>query len=169
MKLSKLETVPLTRETFLQFGDVMEINNSTHFSINGGAVERYHDLANIDIDIDSGGRAIISYFKINDSITFPHKFNLIERHPKGSQAFIPMFDEPVAIVVAPRGDLVTSDNLQAFLTNGRQGFNFHAGVWHMPLISEKSGRLFVVVDRAGPGNNCDELVFDNETIELTLT
>jgi ureidoglycolate lyase len=168
MKTSTLVTKPLTREAFAQFGDVIEINESQHFSINDGAVERYHDLAKVDIDVNDGGRAIISYFKINDAKEFPHKFNLVERHPKGSQAFIPMFDSPVAIVVAPKGESVTSANLQAFVTNGRQGFNFHAGVWHMPLISEIKDRIFVVVDRAGPGNNCDELTIENETIELTL-
>ncbi len=167
MKSSKLVTKPLTKEAFAQFGDVIEIEGSQHFSINEGTVERYHDLANVDID--SEGKMIISYFKINESKIFPHQFNLIERHPKGSQAFIPMFDSPVAIVVAPKGESVTSANLQAFETNGRQGFNFHAGVWHMPLISEKKGRVFVVVDRSGPGNNCEELTFDNETIELTIS
>tara|TARA_R110001583_G_scaffold561_1_gene4951 strand:+ start:4149 stop:4658 length:510 start_codon:yes stop_codon:yes gene_type:complete len=168
MKSSVLLTKPLTRKAFASFGDVIEIDQAQHFSINAGGVERYHDLAKVDIDVESGGRAIISYFKINDAKQFPHKFNLIERHPKGSQAFIPLFDAPVVIVVAPKGESVSSANLQAFVTNGKQGFNFHAGVWHMPLISEKKDHLFVVVDRAGPGNNCDELTFENEVIELTL-
>lgn len=169
MKTSTLVTKPLTKEAFAQFGDVIEINGSQHFSINEGAVERYHDLATVDIDVNSGGRTIISYFKINDAKAFPHKFNLVERHPKGSQAFIPMFNSPVIIVVAPKGESVTSANLQAFVTNGQQGFNFHAGVWHMPLISEEKDRIFLVIDRAGPGNNCDELTIENETIELRLS
>ncbi|WP_435273999.1 ureidoglycolate lyase [Psychrobium sp. nBUS_13] len=166
MKHSKLVTKPLTREAFSQFGDVIEIDGSQHYSINEGAVERYHDLANLDID--DGGRAIISFFKINHTKTFPHKFNLMERHPKGSQAFIPMFNAPVVIVVAPKGESFSSSNLQAFATNGKQGFNFKAGVWHMPLISDVKDRLFVVVDRSGPGENCDEVSLENETIELTL-
>lgn len=168
MNSCMLVAKPLTREGFAQFGDVIETDQAQHFSINEGDVERYHDLANVDIDVDNGGRAIISFFKINVAKTFPHKFNLIERHLKGSQAFIPMFNAPVVLVVAPKGDSVSSKNLQAFITNGKQGFNFHAGVWHMPLISEEKDRLFVVVDRTGPGDNCDELTFENETIELTL-
>lgn len=168
MGTSKLVARPLTKEVFAQFGDVIEIDQAQHFSINAGDVERYHDLANVDIDVNDGGRAIISYFKINEAKIFPHKFNLIERHLKGSQAFIPMFDAPVVLVVGPKGDFVSSKHLKAFVTNGKQGFNFHAGVWHMPLISDTKDRLFVVVDRAGPGNNCDELIFENETIELVL-
>ena len=168
MKHSKLVTKPLTKEAFSQFGDVIEIDGSEHYSINEGDVERYHDLANLDIDVEDGGRAIVSFFKINKSKSFPHQFNLMERHPKGSQAFIPMFNDPIVLVVAPKGDSLSSDQLEAFITNGNQGFNFRAGVWHMPLISEVKDRMFVVVDRSGPGNNCDELSFENESIELTL-
>ena len=169
MKITKLVTKPLTKEAFAQFGDVIEIDGAQHFDINEGAVERYHDLADVQIDVNNGGRAIISYFKINEAKGFPHTFNLVERHPNGSQAFIPMFDAPVAIVVAPKDEDPTNENLRAFLSNGKQGFNFHAGVWHMPLVSEEKDRMFVVVDRAGPGNNCDELTLENDTIELTLT
>lgn len=169
MKLTSLVTQPLTRECFAEFGDVIEIDNAQHFSINDGGVERYHDLANIDVDSDNGGRAIVSFFKTNEAKTFPYRFNLIERHPKGSQAFIPLFDAPVLLVVAAKGDSITSKDLHAFVTNGRQGFNFHPGVWHMPLICEQQDRLFVVIDRAGPGNNCDEFTFENEIIELTIS
>jgi ureidoglycolate lyase len=168
MKITKLVTKPLTKEAFARFGDVIEVDGAQHFDINVGTVERYHDLAKVEIDVETGGRAIISYFKINESKGFPYLFNLVERHPKGSQAFIPMFDDPVAIVVAPKDEEPTSSNLHAFVTNGKQGFNFHAGVWHMPLMSEQQDRVFVVVDRAGPGNNCDEFTLENETIELTL-
>lgn len=167
MKLTSLVIKPLTRESFAEFGEVIELDHAQHFSINNGGVERYHDLANIDVDNDKGGRAIVSFFKINEAKLLPYQFSLIERHPKGSQAFIPMFEAPILIVVAPKGDHVNSKNLHAFVTNGKQGFNFHKGVWHMPLISEEKDRLFVVIDRAGPGNNCDEFTFADETFELT--
>lgn len=169
MKVISLSTQALTKERFAEFGDVIETDNAKHFSINDGGVERYHDLALIDVDAQSGGRAIVSFFKTNLAKSFPHQFNLIERHPKGSQAFIPLFEEPVVLVVAPKGDLVTSKDLRAFITNGKQGFNFHSGVWHMPLISDQKDRCFVVIDRAGPGNNCDEFTFENEIIELTIS
>ncbi len=168
MQTTTLVAKPLTKEAFAEFGDVIEIDDAQHFPINLGTVERYHDLAKVEIDVDNGGRAIVSFFGINEPKSFPYKVNIIERHPKGSQAFIPMFDAPVALVVARKGESVTAADLQAFVTNGRQGFNFHTGVWHMPLMSEEKGRIFVVVDRAGPGNNCDELTLENDKIELTL-
>jgi len=168
MKLTKLVAKPLTKEAFAQFGDVIELDGANHFPINEGRVERYHDLAKLEIDSQEGGRAIISFFKTNEARQFPYNFNLIERHPKGSQAFIPMFDAPVVVVAGPKDQEPSSAHLRAFLSNGRQGFNFHAGVWHMPLVCEKVDRLFVVIDRSGPGNNCDEFILEKETIELTI-
>ena len=168
MKITKLVAKPLNREAFKQFGDVIELEGAKNFSINDGRVQRYHDLADVQIDTQNGGRAIVSYFKINEAKPFPHRFNLLEKHPKGSQAFIPTDNEPVVLVVGPKDKPLDSDTLQAFVTNGHQGFNFHTGVWHMPLISERKDRLFVIVDRSGPGNNCDEVTLENETIELRL-
>ena len=168
MKITKLIAQPLTKEAFVQFGDVIELDGAKHFPINDGRVERFHDLANVQIDTEEGGRAIISFFKTNEARQFPYSFNLIERHPKGSQAFIPMFNEPVVLVVGPKSTTPNSAHLRAFLTNGRQGFNFHAGVWHMPLVCDQIDRLFIVVDRSGPGNNCDELTLENEIIELIV-
>ncbi len=168
MKTTIIVAEPLTKEAFAPYGDVIETQDSHHFSINAGMVERHHDLAKLDIDYADGGRPIISFFEILEGSSFPIEFDLVERHPKGSQAFIPMFDEPVALVVAAKDSDVTGADLRAFVTNGKQGFNFHAGVWHMPLVSEEKGRMFVIVDRAGPGNNCDELTFENEKIELQI-
>lgn len=161
-----LKAEPLTKKAFAPFGDVIEIQGATHFPINEKTVERYHDLANVQVDSEAGGRAIISFMEITTPRTLPHSFNLVERHPKGSQAFIPMFDAPVALVVGPKGDDITGSDLKAFITNGKQGFNFHAGVWHMPLMSDVKGRLVLIVDRSGPGKNCDEVTLENELIEL---
>lgn len=168
MKVTTITAVPLTKEAFAPFGDVIETEGAHHFSINAGTVKRHHDLAKVEIDYADEGRPIISFFEILEPRTFPFEFDLVERHPKGSQAFIPMFDAPVVLVVALKSDNVTGADLHAFVTNGKQGFNFHAGIWHMPLISEEAGRMFIVVDRAGPGNNCDEIILENEKIELRL-
>lgn len=161
-----LNAEPLTKEAFKPYGDVIEIDGAKHYSINLGTVERYHDLANVDIDYSEGGRAIISIATINNSQSLPFQLKLIERHPKASQAFIPMFDAPVYIVVAVPSAEPQPEKLKAFVSNGKQGFNYNAGVWHMPLMTDQEGRGFIVIDRAGPGNNCDEYFLENHTIEL---
>jgi ureidoglycolate lyase len=167
MKTVILNAQPLTKEAFAPYGDVIETEAAEHFSINLGTVERYHDLANIDIDYADGGRAIVSLAIINNAQTIPFQLNVIERHPKASQAFIPMFNEPIYVVVGEPSDEAQPNNLKAFVTNGKQGFNYNVGVWHMPLMADQEGRQFIVVDRAGPGNNCDEYFLVEHTIELT--
>ena len=91
----------------------------------------------------------------------PHRIAVMERHPLGSQAFIPLNATQTIVVVAP--DLNKQpdmERVQAFVTNGRQGFNYHRGTWHMPLISLSFGQELLIVDRVGPGNNCEEVAMD---------
>jgi ureidoglycolate lyase len=167
MKTMILNAQPLTKAAFEPYGDVIETDGAEHFSINLGSVERYHDLANIDIDYADGGRAIVSLATINNAKPLPFQLKVIERHPKASQAFIPMFDAPVYVVVAEPSEEAQPEKLKAFVTNGKQGFNYNVGVWHMPLMADQEGRRFVVVDRAGPGDNCDEYFLVDHTVELT--
>lgn len=163
-----LNAKPLTKETFKSFGDVIEMEGAEHFPINAGTVERYNDLADVQIDFEDGGRPVISFMQITQDTQLPCRLNVIERHPKGSQAFIPTFEAPIVLVVGPKGDLIFPETLQAFVTNGKQGFNFHAGTWHMPLMSDVKDRICIIVDRAGPGDNCDEVYLKDDHIELTV-
>ena len=48
------------------------------------------------------------------------------------------------------------DDIRVFLTNGRQGVNLHPGVWHHYQLSLELESEYIVIDRAGPGKNCDE-------------
>ncbi|MGS2721263.1 ureidoglycolate lyase [Paraglaciecola aestuariivivens] len=166
MKTLTLKAQPLTKEAFAAYGDVIETSGAEHFGINQNTVERYHNLAVADADYVDGGRTIISLASVKQPCTLPHLFNLIERHPKGSQAFIPMFNTPVYTVVAAKGDSVKAEDLQAFVTNGKQGFSYHRGVWHMPIMADEKGKMFVMIDRAGPGNNCDEYSFEDYQFKL---
>ncbi|MBL7003127.1 MAG: ureidoglycolate lyase [Gammaproteobacteria bacterium] len=163
-----LKAEPLTRESFKAYGDVIEIDNASHFSINAGNVERFHDLAKVSIDSEAGGRPQISIMQTNTATKLPARVAVVERHPKGSQAFYPLFDSPLVIVVAKATDDFKVEDLKAFVTNGQQGYNFQPGTWHMPLITPKVGQQMFIVDRGGPGDNCDELRLENEEIYVNV-
>ena len=84
-----LQPKPLTREAFAAFGDVIEISDrATHFAINDGHTERYHDLASVDVTKD-GGRTLINMFR-STPLVQPVALRMMERHPLSSQAFIPI-------------------------------------------------------------------------------
>lgn len=149
----RLTIEPLTRETFAPFGDVIQADDSVrHFTINEGNTERYHDLANIDPGAD--GRAIVSIFR-GQPRTLPFAITMMERHPKASQAFIPLSGRPYLVVVAARESTPTVDDLRVFLCQGHQGVNYARGVWHHPLLGLDAVSDFLIIDRAGPGDNCD--------------
>ncbi len=143
----------LTRENFAPFGDVIELEGARHYPINLGTTERYHDLARVDVQ-DQGGRTLINVFR-GQPRALPFEVTMMERHPLGSQAFIPLHDRPYLVVVAPAGEL-DPEGLRAFVTRGWQGVNFAKGVWHHPLIACGALSDFIVVDRGGEGVNLDE-------------
>ncbi len=94
---------------------------------------------------------------------------MLERHPKGSQAFIPLSGNPYLVVVAPIGDEPDPNTIRAFYAKGSQGINYHKGVWHHPVLALEEKDQFLIVDRDGEGPNCDEHFFaDGTAIVLTL-
>ena len=153
MKTLTLE--PLTREAFAPYGDVIELEGARHFPINGGTTERFHDLAQVEIGADEGGRPLISVFR-GQPRPQPVEISMMERHSLGSQAFVPLGDVEYLIVVAPAGEFDPA-GLRAFHTKGWQGVNYARGVWHHPLIVLEREGDFIVVDRGGSQPNCDEI------------
>lgn len=152
--MQTLTLEPLTRAAFEPFGDVIELDGAQHFPINGGTTERFHDLARVDIGADSGGQPLINVFR-GQPRAQPVEISMMERHPLGSQAFLPLGVVSYLLVVAPAGEFDAS-KLRAFFTRGWQGVSYARGVWHHPLIVLNDVADFIVVDRGGKEANCEE-------------
>ncbi|MBB3231470.1 ureidoglycolate lyase [Halomonas stenophila] len=159
----ELEARPLTPEAFAPFGDVIDTRTSDYFHINAGRTRRYHDLARVET-LGEQARALISIF-VSQPIEVPLELSFLERHPQGSQAFMPLHEERFLVVVAPPGDTIDPNAVRAFVTDGRQGVNYRAGTWHAIQSVLGCEGEFLVVDRGGEGNNCDEYPID---IRVTL-
>ncbi|MGV8951018.1 MAG: ureidoglycolate lyase [Cypionkella sp.] len=142
-----LKPMPLTATAFAPFGDVLDASGDFRL-INAGLCKRHHDRAQIDVGTARTG---ISIF---DAVprTLPYDFDLIEQHPDGSQAFLPMTQHPFLVIVARD----TRSTPCAFLTNGAQGINLHRGTWHGVLTPLHAPGLFAVVDRIGDTANLVE-------------
>lgn len=155
MALLTLET--LTKESFSPFGDVIEIAGSDWFPINNGSTRRYHKLGLVEVGGD-GGLPAISMAR-GAAFHYPIDISMLERHPLGSQSFIPCNGVPFIVVVAPNQPDGAPDEraLRAFLAHSDQGVNYLRGCWHHPLISLEREGDFIVVDRVGSGHNCDEI------------
>ena len=147
---------PLTAEAFAPFGDVLDRSGTPDKLINGGLCGRHHDKA--DLDFGPEGRAGISVFDAEPR-SFPYTLDLMERHPDGSQAFIPMHRKPFLITVAPDEGGRPGRPL-AFLSAPGQGINFHRGTWHGVLTPLQHPGVFAVVDRIGNTPNIAEIVLD---------
>ena len=147
-----LQAVPLTEDAFRPFGDVIATSGTADMMINGGRCERFHNKARLDF---TDGKAGISLFRSNAS-ALPYTLTLMERHPIGSQAFIPMGTAPYLVVVAEDDD-GKPGRLHAFLAGADQGVNYLANTWHAPLIALEDAALFAVIDRIGTGINLQEV------------
>jgi len=151
-----IRTEPLTAEAFAPFGDVLAASGTPDKLINQGLCGRFHDRAALDFGPD--GRAGISVFDAQPR-ALPYLLEMVERHPEGSQAFLPLHRNPFLVIVAP--DEGGAPGLpRAFLTDGAQGINLHRGTWHGVLTPLAAPGLFAVVDRIGPTPNLREHWFD---------
>jgi ureidoglycolate lyase len=150
-----IKTQPLTAEAFAPFGDILDATGTPDKIINQGLCGRYHDRAQLDF---GNGKAGISIFK-GQPRALPLKLEMVERHPEGSQAFIPMSADPFLVVVASGEDIPT--NPRAFITAPSQAINFHRNTWHGVLTPLTAPGLFTVIDRIGDGANLQEHWFDN--------
>ena len=150
-----LSLEPLNGEAFAPFGDVLEATGAPDKIINQGMCGRFHDRAALDFE---QGKAAISLFKAQPR-SFPMTLDMMERHPQGSQAFIPMSLDAFMVVVAP--DRHGCPGVpRVFLTHPGQGVNYHKGTWHGVLTPLKEPGLFTVIDRVGAGENLQEHWFE---------
>jgi ureidoglycolate lyase len=153
-----LKPQPLTRERFAAYGDVIESTELDRAAMNAARFERFDDLCTVDMA--GAGRVAVSIARCRVATSLPYRVDMVERHPLGSQAFVPLSPARMIVVVAPPEESVEADDLRAFVTNGRQGINYHRGTWHMPLIAFEPGQEFLIIDRAGGEPNCDEHMLD---------
>lgn len=146
---------PLTESAFSPFGDILDAAGEPDRIINQGACGRWHDLAGIEV-VD--GRMGLSLFRAKPK-RLPYRLDMMERHPLGSQAFLPMSQDPFLVVVAA-DDGGRPGRPRAFVTTPGQGVNYRRNVWHGVLCPLQPPGLFAVIDRIGPGTNLAEYWFD---------
>jgi ureidoglycolate lyase len=157
MSMTIFHPVPLSAAAFAPFGEVIEVPSAEDSSN-----QRFDDLAGVDAG--EGGAPMVSLLRLGQTIGFPLTLTKLERHPLGSQAFLPFGPVRFLVVVAPGDDRPDLDQLRVFVTNGSQGVNYRRGLWHAPMSPLTPGVL-TVIDRKGPGENCEFFPLEDVIIE----
>lgn len=155
-----LKAEPISQEAFAPFGNLIGAYGEI-ITINEGTTDRYHKQAEVEALAD--GQAIINMFRAQ-ARTFPLNIKMMERHPLGSQAFLPQDSQPYLVLVGLGETQPDPESLKLFYVQG-EGVNYQAGCWHFPLLSldqQGASRDFWVVDRAGAGNNLEESYFSED-------
>ena len=154
---------PITKKNFKRFGDMITTSDIKPLEINDGYAKRYDGIANLDTKKDNGESTISIFSALKRS--FPMKVDMMEKHPLGSQAFIPMKETIFLTFVAPEGDSPDLNKVESFIIPKGIGVNYNPGIWHFPLISTEDMN-FLVVDRLGSGNNL--VLHDLKKEDITL-
>jgi len=158
-----VKPIKISRSNFAEYGDLISTENINPMDVNEGYAKRFDNLANLDTS-KNGGKTIVSIFSALKR-NFPMKIDMMEKHPLGSQAFIPMRETTFLSFVAPPGDLPEIKKVQSFIIPPKIGVNYKPGVWHFPLISTEDTN-FLVIDRKGDGENLIIHKFGKEKIIL---
>ena len=163
--MTNLTIIPkfITKENFRKFGDMITTENIKPLEINDGYAKRYDGIAKLDAKKDDG-ESIISIFSALKR-SFPMKVDMMEKHPLGSQAFIPMKETTFLAFVAPEGNKPDLKKIESFIVPKGIGVNYNPGIWHFPLISTENMN-FLVVDRLGNGDNL--ILYDLNKENITL-
>jgi len=158
-----IKPIEITRKNFAAYGDLISSDNIKPIDINAGYAKRFDNLANINTSRD-GGKTIVSIFSTLKR-TFPMKIDMMEKHPLGTQAFIPMKETNFIILVAPPGDKPEISKIESFVVSRGIGINYKPDIWHFPLISTENMN-FLVMDRKGTGDNLIIYNFEKEKVIL---
>jgi len=158
-----IKPIKVNRSNFATYGDIISAEDINPIDINEGYAKRFDNLANINTSKD-GGKTIVSIFSALKR-TFPMKIDMMEKHPLGSQAFIPMKETTFLCFVAPPGVSPEIDKIQSFIIPPKTGINYKPGIWHFPLISTEDTN-FLVIYRKGNGVNLVIHKFDEEKVVL---
>ena len=158
-----IKPVKISRSNFSSYGDLISTDDINPININEGYAKRFDNLANLDTSKDSG-KTIVSIFSALKR-TFPMKIHMMEKHPLGTQAFIPMKETTFLAFVALSGESPEIDKIQSFIIPPKMGINYKPGIWHFPLISTENIN-FLVIDRKGSGDNLIIHKFEKEKIIL---
>ena len=158
-----IKPIKITKINFATYGDLVSSDDVKPMDINAGYAKRFDNLANINTSKNEG-KTIISIFSALKR-TFPMKIDMMEKHPLGSQAFIPMKETTFLCFVAPPGESPEVSKIQSFIIPPKTGINYKPGIWHFPLVSTEDMN-FLVVDRKGAGNNLIIYNFEKEKVIL---
>jgi len=153
----------ISKENFKKFGDMITTSGIKPLEINDGYAKRFDGIANLNTKKDNGESTISIFSALKRS--FPMKVDMMEKHPLGSQAFIPMKETVFLAFVAPEGDEPDLNKIESFIVPNGIGVNYNAGVWHFPLIATEDMN-FLVVDRLGDGDNLVLHDLNKEDISL---
>ncbi len=157
--MRSLTAIPLEREAYARFGDVIGAKPQWR-SANQGSAQKSEHLAEL-VDLRSA-RPNLSVFRCAPR-EVPFEVALLEKHEASTQLFVPMNGSRYLVIVALGGDEPDLSTLAAFVATGAQGITYRPGVWHHPMVAlDRETDFFCLVYEDGTARDCTERPLDAE-------
>ena len=87
----------ITHKNFKKFGDLISTRKAKPIKINNGYAKRFDNLCRINTSLKKGNTSM-SIFAAKKR-KFPMNIKMMEKHPLGSQAFVPMSETKFFVFV----------------------------------------------------------------------
>ena len=105
--------IPITKKNFAKYGDMISTKDIKPLEINNGYAKRYDGIADLNTSSDNGETTISIFSALKRK--FPMKIDMMETHPLGCQAFIPMKETTFLVFVAPKEEKLDLNKIEAFI------------------------------------------------------
>lgn len=152
-----IRSQPLTAQAFAPFGEVVSAGLKAGSNANQGTAVRFDWCADL-VNQRPDAKPNLAVFR-STPVAMPFELKLLERHPKNTQAFLPMITSGFLIVVAPNNSdgLPDATKLLVFYCRAGQGINYKPGVWHHPIIAlENPSEFAMLAWEDGSALDCEE-------------
>ncbi|MEO7952948.1 MAG: ureidoglycolate lyase [Polaromonas sp.] len=147
----------LTAESFLPYGEVVSTASARAvFAVNDGRARRFAHLATQQSHPPALTQEL-SLYRVSPS-NLPLVVSYFERHPLSSQLFYPLSPTRYLVVVCPAAADGQPDagRAHAWLAGSGIGINYHAGVWHYPLVAlDQGGDFLMLMAQSGGMQDCE--------------
>lgn len=160
---------PLSPEAFRPFGQVVADGIKEGRPANEGTAIRTDWLGDL-VNDRPWARGNFSVFECQ-ATELPFDALLLERHPKSSQAFLPMGPGKYLVIVAPSAPDGEPDvaGIRAFIAGPEQAINYAPGTWHHSIRALQAPMKFwMIAWEDQTAGDCETRPLEKTPIQIVL-
>ncbi|HEY9777548.1 MAG TPA: ureidoglycolate lyase [Planktothrix sp.] len=137
MKSALINAVPLTRDEYAPYGNLIAADEALPFiPANMATAKRFNWMADVINLRPDSAKLNLCLFRCTPLAKLPLELKLLEKHPHSTQVFMPTSnDARFLVIVCLGGDRPDLSTLKVFEARNGQSISYKPGVWHYPMTA----------------------------------